>query len=90
MNDYVGLAGNFVFVFFKSNYYHDAVWLSITSTFQVQQAVFLFQLSYKLHSRDHMAHSFLLCVCFSDDVFLTYVHKTQGSFLPQNERANAC
>ena len=52
--------------------------------------VFLFDLSYKLHSRDDMAHSFLQCVCFSDDVFLTCVLKTQGSFLPQNERVDAC
>ena len=29
--------------------------------------VFLFDLSYKLHSKDNMAHSFLLCVCFYQD-----------------------
>jgi len=57
---------------------------------QIHAGFFLFDLSYKLHSRDNMAHSFLLCVCFSDDVFLTCVHKTQGYFLPQNERVNAC
>jgi hypothetical protein len=49
-------------------------------TFNKSKAV-VYDLSYNLHSRDYRAHFSLLCVSFSDDLFLSCMHNMQGPFV---------